>query len=154
MRLDHYTLRTRKPEETVRFYTEYLGLKEGWRPGFNFPGHWLYIGDVPTVHIVTITDDESALRGYVGERKDGPGSGSVDHIAFRCQGLAEYQQRLLGFGIKFRERVVPNLEQHQLFIEDPNGVHIELVFNASESTGIKGEQMPQSKMKADANAAE
>ena len=69
MKLDHYTLRTRKPEETVRFYTEYLGLKEGWRPGFNFPGHWLYIGDIPTVHIVTITDDESALRGYVGERK-------------------------------------------------------------------------------------
>jgi catechol 2,3-dioxygenase-like lactoylglutathione lyase family enzyme len=41
MKLDHYTLRTRNPEETVRFYTEYLGLKEGWRQGFNFPGHLL-----------------------------------------------------------------------------------------------------------------
>ena len=154
MRLDHYTLRTRNPEATVKFYTEYLGLKEGWRPPFNFPGHWLYIGDVPTVHIVTINDDEKALRDYVGERKDGPGSGSIDHIAFRCQGLAEYQDRLTGFGLKFRERVVPALEQHQLFIVDPNGIHIELVFNAAESTGIKGEQMAASKMKADANAAE
>jgi hypothetical protein len=106
------------------------------------------------VHIITITDDESALRDYVGERKDGPGSGSVDHIAFRCKGLTEYQDRLTGFGVKFRERVVPNLEQHQLFIVDPNGIHIELVFDAAESTGIKGEAMAQSKMKADANAAE
>ncbi len=49
---------------------------------------------------------------------------------------------------------MPALEQHQLFIIDPNGVHIELVFNAAESTGVKGEAMAQSKMKADANAAE
>jgi catechol 2,3-dioxygenase-like lactoylglutathione lyase family enzyme len=154
MRLDHYTLRTRKPAETVRFYTEFLGMKEGWRPGFAFPGHWLYIGETPVVHIVTITDDESALRGYVGERKDGPGSGSIDHIAFRCQGLTEYQDRLTRLGVRFRERVVPNLEQHQLFIEDPNGVHIELVFDAAESAGIRGEAMPQSKMKTVETAAE
>src|SRR6185369_6502972 len=110
--------------------------------------------ETPVVHIITITDDEKEVRGYVGERPDGPGGGSLDHIAFRCQGLSEYQERFVGLGVKFRERVVPNLEQHQLFIEDPNGVNIELVFAASESTGIKGEQMPQSKMKADANAAE
>ena len=155
MRLDHFTLRTRKPAETVRFYTDVLGVKEGWRPPFRFPGHWLYQGEIPIVHIITITDNENEVRGYVGEREnDGPGSGSVDHIAFRCQGLAETQERLLGFGVKFRERVVPNLEQHQLFIEDPNGVHIELVFNAAESTGVKGEAMAPSKMKTDANAAE
>jgi catechol 2,3-dioxygenase-like lactoylglutathione lyase family enzyme len=152
MRLDHYTLRTRSPEATVHFYTTVLGLKEGWRPGFRFPGHWLYIGETPVVHIITITDDEREVRGYVGERKDGPGSGSLDHIAFRCQGLSEYQERLVGLGVKFRERVVPNLEQHQLFIEDPNGVNIELVFAASESTGIRGEAMPQSKMKEPAGA--
>jgi catechol 2,3-dioxygenase-like lactoylglutathione lyase family enzyme len=132
----------------VHFYTKVLGMKEGWRPGFRFPGHWLYIGDTPVVHVITITEDAGEVRGYVGERKDGgPGSGSVDHIAFRCQGLSEYQDRLVALGVSFRERVVPNLEQHQLFIEDPNGIHIELVFAASESTGIRGEAMPQSKLK-------
>jgi hypothetical protein len=50
--------------------------------------------------------------------------------------------------------VVPNLEQHQLFIEDPNGVNIELVFAASESQGIRGEAMPQSRMKEPAKAGE
>ena len=152
MRLDHYTLRTRSPEATVHFYTTVLGLKEGWRPAFNFPGHWLYIGETPVVHIITLTDDESKVRGYVGERKDGPGSGSLDHIAFRCQGLSATQDRLVGLGVNFRERVVSNLEQHQLFLEDPNGVHIELVFDASESTGIRGQAMPQSKFKEPAKA--
>ena len=152
MRLDHYTLRTRKPEETVNFYTTVLGMKEGWRPPFKFPGHWLYIGETPVVHIITIGDDEKAARDYVGEHKEGPGSGSLDHIAFRCQGLSGYQDRLLKLGVTFHERVVPNVEQHQLFIMDPNGVRIELAFDASESTGIRGEAMPQSKLKEPAKA--
>jgi catechol 2,3-dioxygenase-like lactoylglutathione lyase family enzyme len=155
MRLDHFTLRTRKPAETVRFYTEVVGLKEGWRPPFRFPGHWLYVGETPVVHIITITENEAELRGYVGERKDDAGgSGAVDHIAFRCQGLDTYQDRLVRLGQAFRERVVPNLEQHQLFIQDPNGITLELVFDAAESKGIKGDAMAPSKMKADASAAE
>lgn len=154
MRLDHFTLRTRMPAETVRFYTDVLGVKEGWRPPFNFPGHWLYQGEVPIVHIITITDNEKEVRAYVGERADGPGSGSVDHIAFRCEGLDEFQDRLVELGYKFFERVVPILDQHQLFVKDPNGVTIELVFNAAESKGIRGEAMPQSKMKEPAKAGE
>jgi catechol 2,3-dioxygenase-like lactoylglutathione lyase family enzyme len=155
MRLDHFTLRTRKPEETVRFYTDVLGVKEGWRPPFRFPGHWLYQGDVPIVHIITITDHENEVRGYVGERQnDGPGSGSVDHIAFRCQGLDAYQDRLAELGYTFHERVVPVLDQHQLFVKDPNGVTLELVFDAAESKGIRGQEMPQSKMMEPAKAGE
>jgi len=155
MRLDHFTLRTRKPEETVRFYQDVLGVKEGWRPPFRFPGHWLYRGETPIIHIITISENENEVRGYVGERQnDGPGSGSVDHVAFRCQGLEAYQDRLLKLGYAFHERVVPVLDQHQLFVKDPNGIHLELVFAASESKGIRGEEMPQSKMKTDASAAE
>jgi len=154
MRLDHFTLRTKVPAETVRFYTDVLGVKEGWRPPFNFPGHWLYQGDTPIVHIISITDSEKEVRAYIGDRVDGPGSGSVDHIAFRCEGLDEFQDRLVELGYKFFERVVPILDQHQLFVKDPNGVTIELVFNAAESKGIRGEAMPQSKMKEPAKAGE
>jgi catechol 2,3-dioxygenase-like lactoylglutathione lyase family enzyme len=157
MRLDHFTLRTRKPAETVRFYTDVLGVKEGARPPFRFPGHWLYDGETPIVHIITITDNEDELRGYVGEREnDGPGSGAVDHIAFRCQGLVAYQDRLLELGYTFHERVVPILDQHQLFVKDPNGITVELVFDAVESKGrgVRGTAMPQSKMKEPAKAGE
>ena len=142
IRLDHYTLRTRKPEETVRFYCAAVGLTEGWRPGFRFPGHWLYLGDRPVVHIVSITDNENELRGYTGKSGSEAGSGSIDHIAFRCDGLADMQERLLGLGLPFRERVVPDLEQHQLFVQDPNGVTIELVFDHAPENQVRGEKVP------------
>jgi catechol 2,3-dioxygenase-like lactoylglutathione lyase family enzyme len=140
-RLDHITLRTRKAAETVAFFTQAIGLNEGWRPGFNFPGHWLYNGETAVLHIVTVTDDESALRSYLGTRGDTPGSGSVDHIAFRCTGLAAKQQHLLDLGQKFHERVVPDIGEHQLFLQDPNGIMVELVFPYADSNKVRGEQV-------------
>lgn len=149
-RLDHITVRTRKPSETVRFFTEVIGLTEGWRPGFNFPGHWLYNGDIAVLHIVTVTDDESALRGYLGGRDASLGTGAVDHIAFRCHGLDAVQQRLIDLGQPFRERVVPDLGQHQLFVLDPNGINVELVFPHAESNRLRGEQVAAPGMTAGA----
>jgi hypothetical protein len=35
--LDHYNVSTRKLGETVRFYEDVLGLKNGPRPPFDFP---------------------------------------------------------------------------------------------------------------------
>lgn len=140
-RLDHITVRTRKPAETVRFFIEVIGLKEGWRPGFNFPGHWLYNGDTAVLHIVTITDNEADLRSYLGTRGESAGTGAVDHIAFRCHGLDAVQQRLIDLDQQFRERVVPDIGEHQLFLQDPNGINIELVFPHAESNRVRGEQV-------------
>ena len=41
-KLDHYNVSTRKLKETVQFYETVLGLNNGARPPFNFPGAWLY----------------------------------------------------------------------------------------------------------------
>src|SRR5262249_16282764 len=40
--LDHYNVSTRKLGETIRFYEDVLGMKNGPRPPFNFPGAWIY----------------------------------------------------------------------------------------------------------------
>lgn len=143
--LDHFTVRTKRPEETVRFFTDIVGLKEGWRPGFRFPGHWLYSGDKAVVHIVTVADDNKQLEAYLGAKGgDGAaGTGAVDHLAFRCQGLAATQARLIEHGIRFRERLVPALNERQLFIDEPNGLSVELVFSASETAEVRGEVMPE-----------
>ncbi|HVI87025.1 MAG TPA: VOC family protein [Dongiaceae bacterium] len=140
-RLDHITVRTRKPAETVRFFTEVVGLTEGWRPGFNFPGHWLYNGDTAVLHIVSVTDNEAELRSYLGTRTESGGTGAVDHIAFRCHGLDAMQQHLIDRGQHFRERVVPDIGEHQLFLQDPNGINIELVFPHAESNRVRGERV-------------
>ena len=50
--IDHVTIRTDRATETVRFYEIFIGLKTGPRPDFGVPGHWLYAGDRPVVHII------------------------------------------------------------------------------------------------------
>ena len=123
-RLAHFTVRTTALRDSVRFYTEVLGLREGWRPPFDFPGAWLYCGgDTPqhaAVHLIV---------GEAGER----GGAAVDHVAFDASDLPGLRSRLQAHGLVFRERSVPGLGLHQLFCEDPCGVAIELTFAAGES---------------------
>ena len=146
-RVDHYSIRTPDLEASRRFYTDVIGLKEGPRPPFNFPGYWLYSGDPPLdlhnaarnygfVHLMGFDrDNPNSLNDYVGARDDaGPqtGTGALDHIAFAASGRAAMIERCRRNNVEFFERAVPLLGLHQMFIKDPNGVMIELNYPASE----------------------
>jgi len=37
---DHINIRTANVAAMTSFYTEVLGLEEGWQPDFSFPGSW------------------------------------------------------------------------------------------------------------------
>ena len=43
--LDHFNVVTSDLEASRRFYVRVLGLREGARPPFDFPGAWLYCAD-------------------------------------------------------------------------------------------------------------
>ncbi|MFC3941315.1 extradiol dioxygenase [Pseudomonas gingeri NCPPB 3146 = LMG 5327] len=126
--LDHFTLRTSRVDETVAFFRDAIGLEVGWRPAFPFPGQWLYAGERALLHIADLDRGNSELEAYLGARVGGGGTGALDHIAFRCSDLPGMRQRLRDLGLPFDERVVPDLAEHQLFVEDPNGIGIELIF--------------------------
>jgi catechol 2,3-dioxygenase-like lactoylglutathione lyase family enzyme len=145
-RVDHYSIRTLDLETSRRFYTQVIGLREGPRPPFDFPGFWLYSGDPPIdlhnsarnyglVHLMGVNKDKpGALDAYVGERKvsaDG-GTGALDHIAFAATGREAMLERCQRYNISYHERAVPMLGLHQVFITDPDGVTIELNYPASE----------------------
>ena len=133
-RLDHYSVRTTKVEETRRFYVEVMGLCDGPRPPFKFPGAWLYSGEQAVVHIVGIDpDDKQGLLDYLGDKDvETAGTGTLDHVAFTASELDALRGRLARHAVPFRERTVPDLNLHQVFLEDPNGVTIELNFPAAE----------------------
>lgn len=139
--LNHYSIRTADLDACRAFYEGVLGLEVGPRPDFPFPGLWLYAGDTTqyanaVVHIIGIDrDDPSGLKGYLGDRdeKSLHGSGVVDHVAFFATGLADMRARLARLGVASRERTVPGLKLHQVFIDDPNGVVIELNYPAAEA---------------------
>lgn len=126
--LDHFTLRTAKVDETVAFFRDAIGLEEGWRPAFPFPGSWLYSAGRALLHIANLDNSSAQLDAYLGTRVLAEGSGALDHVAFRGSDLESHRQRLLNQGLPFNERVVPDLLEHQLFVEDPNGIQVELIF--------------------------
>jgi catechol 2,3-dioxygenase-like lactoylglutathione lyase family enzyme len=78
--LDHFNIRTRKLDDTVRFYEDFLGLEKGARPNFAFPGAWMYSEGKPVVHLVDIRPGAAACSGVVHR----PSS----------KGFADMQQRL------------------------------------------------------------
>jgi len=138
-KLAHFSVRTTSIEASRQFYMDVLGFKEGYRPAFNFPGIWLYLGgdeaEYGIVHIIGIDkNDPQGLKDYLGEKAESAlsGSGAVDHVAFLATDLATMRQRLKDTGSDYRERTVPDMGLHQVFVEDPSGVTIELNFPATE----------------------
>src|SRR5277367_429259 len=113
VKLAHYSIRTLDLEASGRFYTEIMQFRIGFRPPFDFPGIWLYLGEDETdfgvVHIIGIDpNDPVGLRRYLGERPtDGPpGTGTVDHIAFLARDWPSMRARLEAAGQEFFEREV------------------------------------------------
>ena len=114
--LDHFNIRTRKLDDTVRFYQDVLGLEKGARPNFAFPGAWMYAGDKPILHIVSET-----------KRKD-HGSGAIDHVAINCSDIRGTIDQIKKDGVPYEVRKVPARPLQQVFVHDPDGVMIELNF--------------------------
>ena len=142
--LNHYSIRTTDLDASRRFYADVLGLSVGPRPEFPFPGLWMYRGDHAdmanaVVHIIGIDrNDPQGLKQYLGDRAEASlaGSGAVDHIAFYADGLAAMLAHLQAQGVPFRERSVPSVGLHQLFLDDPCGVMIELNYPAAEKAAL------------------
>src|SRR3954470_9328416 len=63
--LNHYNLRApRELMETLRaFYVEVVGLEPGPRPPFDSPGHWLYAGGRPILHLSLAAPAEGRTVG-------------------------------------------------------------------------------------------
>ncbi|PTB19706.1 glyoxalase [Trinickia symbiotica] len=142
-KLAHYSIRTTDLDKSRQFYTQILGFREGFRPPFDFPGVWLYNGDDESefgvVHIIGIDpNDSSALIAYLGDKTlPQTGTGTVDHIAFLATGLLDFRAKLRDAGYTWQDRTVPSLGLHQVFVEDPSGVTIEMNFPADEAAALK-----------------
>lgn len=115
--LDHVTILCADLAKSRAFYREVLGLTDEDRPGFAFPGAWLYLGGHPVVHLI-------------GGRVDAvpPSTGNFDHVAFDAAGLSEMRARLTAAAVPFTESQVPGRPLRQVFLHDPDGVQVELNF--------------------------
>ena len=142
--LNHFSIRTLEIEKTTTFFTQLLGLTVGPRPEFPFPGAWLYNGphddwSNSVLHLIAIDKtNPKGLQQYLGDRDPLTlkGSGAVDHIAFFATGLEEKLKQLKALSLPYQERTVPVIGLHQIFLEDPNGIVIELNYPAHEKEAL------------------
>jgi catechol 2,3-dioxygenase-like lactoylglutathione lyase family enzyme len=133
--LNHFLVLTRDLEATRDFYVDVLGLEDGYRPPFAFDGHWIYLGDQAVIHVAELRDYLEKRDRVQGGSAD-TATGSIDHIAFEATGLQEMIATLEKHGIDASHRKVPNLDLHQIFVYDPNGIRIELNYPAHEGAEV------------------
>ena len=118
-RLDHVNVRTTQLEAMIDWYVDVLGLVNGARPDFGFPGAWLYAGDVAVVRLVGVSDDAGA--GSEAALK-------LEHFAMRATDAAGVEARLRERGIDYRKSGIDELDLMAFNIWDPDGNHIHVDF--------------------------
>jgi catechol 2,3-dioxygenase-like lactoylglutathione lyase family enzyme len=127
--LDHFLVYASNLEVTKNFYVDTLGLELGVRPPFEFPGYWLYLEGRAVVHLAG-DDGTDNFEKYLDKPQVLPdgGTGALDHIAFRCGEFDDFRTKLDNLDVPYKHRVVPEFDLQQLFVNDPDGLTIELNF--------------------------
>jgi catechol 2,3-dioxygenase-like lactoylglutathione lyase family enzyme len=118
--MNHFTVLTDDTEGTIVFYRDAMGLVDGPRPQFRFPGAWLYANGTPILHVVG------------GRARDALVPGVIDHMAFSASGLRDTLARLAQLGVTYDCRRQAGSGPWQVFFHDPNGARVELDFDADE----------------------
>jgi len=132
--LNHYFVRANDLERTRRFYCELLGFEVMPRPDFPFPGYWLGVAGKVQVHMGPHGIANSELY-YLGTspRSATDNTGVVDHIAFLASEPEAFAARFDAAGIVARKRYLSEFKLFQMFVQDPNGLTIELNFHGIAS---------------------
>jgi catechol 2,3-dioxygenase-like lactoylglutathione lyase family enzyme len=142
--IEHFLIAADDLDATRDWYARVLGMKPGPHPDFGFPVHWMYLGDVDVVHIGPSARNAGEIqKQYLGRTSQASagGTGAIDHIAFRATGLSGTIQHLKAEGVPFSQRRANGQALFQLFFHDPNGIKIELNFDAAEAEGMAPELM-------------
>lgn len=139
-RLFHNAIRATDLDITRNFYTRVLGMiVDERRPPMDVPGFWLRAA-LPGSH-----DLIHVFGGKFAAAADGKiptGGAAVHHLSYFCKGYELIQGRLADSGLSWRGQVVPALGLWQIFVHDPNGILLELTFDAA-AEGIPTPVIPE-----------
>jgi catechol 2,3-dioxygenase-like lactoylglutathione lyase family enzyme len=129
--LEHVLVLADDIDGTREFYCQVVGLSVGGRPPLAFPGYWLYAEPDGSGAACLHVADRSAYAAHAAElglnvpSGPDPGVGPVDHIAFSASDYDALLERLERQGVRPVTNAVPG-GPRQVFIQDPNGVRVEI----------------------------
>ena len=139
--INHFFIRADDLELTKDFYMTVLGFEVMPRPDFPFPGFWMGTNGSIQVHLGPshIPNREKYYIGTPEDAVDGQ-TGVIDHVAFLAEEPNGFIQKFTEKKLSFRPRYFPESHLYQLFVQDPNGVMIELnFFNITDEPEWTGE---------------
>jgi catechol 2,3-dioxygenase-like lactoylglutathione lyase family enzyme len=143
--LDHVNIVTKNFPETIRFYTEVLGMKNAGLPGGMVSKRNAFIcddNDNAVLHVQGVDPEDpqatfDSIRQRLGNLRtaigleDLDGSASIEHVAFACHDYNAVRDRLGRHGLEMRFNDVPQMGLRQIFVNDPNGITLELNFRTT-----------------------
>lgn len=146
-KLEHANILTTRLADTVRFYTEVLGMKNGPIPAIPEMASdgtpklaWIYDQSGSAVlHIQAVDPDDpqealSRVRARLGPLAGSldvatlKGGAAIEHLAFECSGYEDLQATIEAANLEYRHFDLPSYNLRQIFVNDPNGITLELNF--------------------------
>lgn len=127
--LNHYFVRCKDLEHSKQWYCDVLGFQQMPRPPFPFKGYWLGVNGKIQLHMGQHGIENSEIY-YIGSPQHAgtDNSGVIDHVAFLADDPREFRRRFEQMKIEYRARTLPDFDLYQMFLQDPDGLTIELNF--------------------------
>jgi catechol 2,3-dioxygenase-like lactoylglutathione lyase family enzyme len=130
-RLDHVNIRSERVPETLAFYTTVLGMTCQPPPGGKdmTKGAWIYDDEgQPVIHLGGFGGKYPGDGVLTTGQEPQLGGGAIHHVALECTGYDEMVERLNGLNLPIATSDIPTMNLKQVFVQDPNGVTLELNF--------------------------
>lgn len=124
--LDHVNIIANDLDATARFYVDVFGLerRNGPPPLTPDDAQWMYDGQGRAIFHINSVD---CPRRY--DRDVNPGAtGAIHHVALACTGHEGVVARLNAHRLPHEFNIVDAIGLRQIFVQDPNGVLLELNF--------------------------
>jgi catechol 2,3-dioxygenase-like lactoylglutathione lyase family enzyme len=134
-RMFHTAIRTADPIRMRNFYTRLLDMVvDRRRPDsdVDVAGFWLRPG---------LPGGEAIIHVFAGEDAKTPdgriptGGAAVHHLSFLASGFHGTLRRIQEAGLNWRGNLLPSIGLWQIFVHDPNGILLELTFEAAVEDG-------------------
>jgi catechol 2,3-dioxygenase-like lactoylglutathione lyase family enzyme len=114
--LDHVNIHVADGPRMVRFLEQVLEAREGFRPPFDFPGHWVYLDDRPVIHLSVV------------ERPADFPQGMINHVAFGVYDFEQARARVEASGYPWKLAGIPGTPIGQIFVTGPEGLLVEIQY--------------------------
>ena len=131
IKINHILVRTNDLKSMCLFLIQNLVLTKGFSPSFGFPDLWVYSDDKLLIQIVESVPNDEKASDNLGEQTSEFDTDLVasNNRVFTNADCPELIDFLNQKEIKYYEQTIPSTNEHQFFVDGPDGLKLEISFN-------------------------